>query len=184
MKEKKSTSHEVIRRGFLFCLVILLHPTGTAMASPDDCLAYGYTESGNHYFLLMDNASMFGDNMTIITNCEYIQIELDGEFYANISKSTKLTISPGIHNLSFINDNFTSNYQNVVFYPDYLQWEFNYSSAYQFERPEFIDAGLVDVRINWAVFFGIVMVWVLAVYVYWNLINTFVQRNFIEEVTQ
>ena len=108
---------------------------------------------------------------------------VDGEFFAQTSKNTTLVIEPGLHNISLSADNFSQTFSNVLFYPDFLEWE----STYQFEmNPElqFIDSALVDARTNWAVFFGVVIVWILCVYVYWNLINSFIQRNFIEEVTQ
>lgn len=169
----------------LLVLLLLQPMIGSAVASPNQCLAYAYTKSGNHYFLMANNSSNFGDNLTIITNCEYIEISIEGEFYANITRNTEIYIEPGKYNLTFENENFTRTYSNVVFYPNYLTWEANYLDMVRsLEPPNMIEEGLFETRLNWAVFFGIIVVWVLCVYVYWNLINTFVQRNFIEEVTQ
>ena len=187
MKEKKHNKRpHAFKKPFLILLVLLLQPfMGSAVASPNECLAYAYTESGNHYFLMKDNSSNFGNNLTIITDCEYLEVSLDGQFFANISRNTEVTISPGIHNLTFENNFFNQTFSNVVFYPDYLTWEYDYLQMMQgLEPPQMVDAGLIDSRTNWAVFIGIVVVWILCVYVYWNLINTFVQRNFIEEVVQ
>ena len=170
-------------RAVFFTLWVILLPIGTATAAPGDCLAYAYTESGNHAFLVKDNSSNFGENITIITDCENLTVLLDGEFYASTNKNMTLKIESGLHNLSLISENFTATYSNVLFYPDFLEWE----SKYRFEMNqdlEFIDSALVDTRTNWAVFIGVVVVWILCVYVYWNLINSFIQRNFIEEVVQ
>jgi hypothetical protein len=179
---KKTKPHMSLRAIFLLLLVILL-PIGTATAAPGFCLAYAYTESGNHSFLIQDNSSNFGDNITIITNCDNLTIELDGEFFARTSKNTTITIEQGLHNISLISNNFSASYSNVLFYPDFLKWESNYRIEMN-QDIELINIDLVDSRTNWAVFFGVVVVWILCVYVYWNLINSFIQRNFIEEVTQ
>lgn len=186
MKENKTHHEASWRFGFWFfttgAILLLLAPS--AHASPDQCLAYAYTSSGNHFFLIQDNSSNFGSNVSIVSNCDNVTIEIDGEFYAQISKNTQIPINPGLHNFSLISENFTANYSNVLFYPDYLEWELNYQLTYLDDEVNFIDAAILEARTNWAVFFGIVIVWILCVYVYWNLINTFVQRNFIEEVVQ
>lgn len=186
---EKKTQHEAYgRRSIPWFLTLMgvafLLTLPAAYASPSNCLAYAYTESGSHFFLIQDNSSNFGNNVSIISNCDNVTIEIDGEFYAKISKDTQIPINPGIHNFSLISENFTANYTNVMFYPDYLQWELNYQLTYYDQDIDYIDSALFESRTNWAVFMGIVIVWVLCVYVYWNLINTFIQRNFIEEVTQ
>lgn len=186
MKENQTKTHEARPRfspiWFLTVgLSLLLSPI--AAASPGDCLAYGYTSSGNHQFLIAENTSQFGDNLTIITNCDNLTVEIDGKLLVQTSRNVTVGIDPGLHNVSIWNNDFSSNFSNVMFYPDYLQWEL----TYQFEtndQKEFVDAALIDAKTNWAVFIGVLIVWVLCVYVYWNLINTFVQKNFIEEVVQ
>jgi len=84
---KKTKPHMSLRAIFLLLLVILL-PIGTATAAPGFCLAYAYTESGNHSFLIQDNSSNFGDNITIITDCDNLTINVDGQFFARTSKNT------------------------------------------------------------------------------------------------
>ena len=170
-------------RAIMFIIGVILLPLGTATAAPGDCLAYAYTESGNHAFLIQENSSNFGNNITIITNCENLTIELDGVFLAQISKNTTIGIEPGLHNFSLEGSGFSQTFSNVLFYPDFLQWESNYRLEMN-QEVNFIDSALVEAQTNWAVFFGVVIVWVLCVYVYWNLINSFIQRNFIEEVDQ
>ena len=51
-------------------------------------------------------------------------------------------------------------------------------------QKQVIELELSETRTNWAVGVGIVIVWVLNVYVYWSLISSYVDRNFIEEVVQ
>lgn len=183
MRRTNNTLHRVIKTGFWSLLaVLLLTPLASAHAAP--CLSYAYTESGNHQFLVGNNTSMFGDNITVIHNCENVSITLDGEFYAYLTNNARIPISPGLHQINMTYDNRTFSYSNVMFYPDYLQWEATYEFEMFPDQPKMIEKSLLDATVNWAVFFGIGITWILCVYVYWNLINTFTQRNFIEEVIQ
>ena len=49
---------------------------------------------------------------------------------------------------------------------------------------ELISIDVSNSRENWASILSIVVVWVLTVYVYWKLIESYVNNNFIEEVVQ
>ena len=175
--------HRVFNKGFWFFLaVILLTPHTSAHASP--CISYAYTESGNHQFLIGNNTSNFGDNLTVIHNCDNVSITLDGEFFAFLTVGAKIPIPPGLHQINMTYDNQTVSYQNVMIYPDYLNWEANYEFYTIEPQVEYIEKSILESTTNWAVFLGIGITWILCVYVYWNLINSFVQRNFIEEVVQ
>lgn len=178
---RKQKQHRVFN-WLLLLVVLLLAPPATAHAAP--CLVYAYTESGSHQFLMGNNTSHFGDNITVIHNCQNVSIELNGQFFAFITTNAKIPISPGLHQINMTFDNQTRTFQNVMIYPDYLTWEANYQFEVLGEGPQMIEKSLLDTRTNWAVFIGIAITWLLCVYVYWNLINTFVQRNFIEEVIQ
>ncbi|MEL0099814.1 MAG: hypothetical protein VW907_09685 [Opitutae bacterium] len=181
MRRKQNKRHRVFK-GFLLLAVLLLTPSTSAHVAP--CLSYAYTSSGNHLFLMGNNSSMFGDNLTVVHNCDNVSIELNGEFYAFLSTRATIPLNPGLNQFTFTFDNRTVEYQNVMVYPDYLKWEETYQWEVFREGPELIEKSLLEARINWAVFFGIAITWVLCVYVYWNLINSFTQRNFIEEVVQ
>lgn len=183
MRRKQTKRHRVFNQGFWFLLAVaLLAPLTSAHAAP--CLVYAYTESGSHQFLVDNNTSNFGDNLTVIHNCEEVRIDMDGEFFALIETNAVIPIAPGLHSFNFSFENQTKRFDNVMFYPDYLTWEANYEFITQPELVELVDKDQVDSTANWAVFFGIGITWILCVYVYWNLINTFTQRNFIEEVIQ
>lgn len=181
---RKNTLQMVLEVGFLFALVSLL-PMATAQGPPvdEDCLAYAYTESENHLFLLGQNTSMFGQKLMVIHNCEQVDIYLDGFFEASSSENFALQIEDGIHNITIISNGFNATYNNVVFYPDRLNWEFEYR-AIEEAQPKFIDIEVAALQTNWAVGIGIIIVWVLTTYVYWSLISSYVDRNFIEEVVQ
>jgi hypothetical protein len=71
----------------------------------------------------------------------------------------------------------------VNFYPDRLQWE---GEWFKFNNLDIvlIDAAKAEIQENWASFLSVIIAWILSTYVYWNLINSYVQKNFIEEVVQ
>ena len=189
MEEKNSYSKglgQVIAGSLL--VLLLSSPTASAQDPPADssaegCLFYAYTISERHYFMLEDNASVFGEEVNLVHNCEEITINLNGEFYLNTQQNATFTIPQGLHNLTVFVENQSIQWNNVAVYHDRLDWEFEWEILN--EKPDsFIDAATADVQINWAVSFSIVIVWVLSVYVYWSLINSYTQRNFVEEVVQ
>jgi hypothetical protein len=94
-----------------------------------------------------------------------------------------LIVEQGLHNISLIGENFTEEYKNVNFYPDRLEWEGEYRFLMDADV-KYIDVGIAEVRANWAVVWGVIIVWALSTMVYWNLISSYTQRNFIEEVKQ
>jgi hypothetical protein len=110
---------------------------------------------------------------------------LNGGFYASSNLSFSVNIDSGINNLTLISEHGSSTFENVVFYPDVLIWESQYELLVSNPgNKEFIDIDIAELRQNWSVAFGIVMVWVLTTYVYWRLIQSYVDKNFIEEVVQ
>ena len=74
MKTKKHTKS---LRAIMFIIWVILLPIGTATAAPGDCLAYAYTQSGNHAFLIQENSSNFGNN--ILTKKKWIILLLLSE---------------------------------------------------------------------------------------------------------
>ena len=177
-----------LRVAVLFILVLLL-PTVTAQDPPveDDeqkaCIAYAYTESENHYFLIKDNSSVFGNSLKIVHNCKELEVYADGFFSASSSENFSLSLEAGLHNIELRAEGFNETFNDVMFYPDRLNWEFDFI-ALEESKPQFIDVEISELRTNWAVGVGIVVVWVLTTYVYWSLISSYIDRNFIEEVTQ
>lgn len=180
MRGKNTKRHRAIKRLGYLLVVFLLPSVASAHVAP--CLVYSYTESGNHKFLVSNNSSMFGENLTIIHNCNNVSIEIDGEFFAYLTVGAKIPIQNGLHQINMTYENRTVSYQNVMFYPDYLQWEATYDWNMNMPEVEYVSKSILESTTNWAVFFGIGITWILCVYVYWNLINSFTQRNFIEEV--
>jgi hypothetical protein len=114
-------------------------------------------------------------------------LNLNNEFYAQSNSSKfKVQIDPGIHNISLNCDNVSFNYYDVTFYPDQLQWIQQYNDLNNFKLPtiDMIILEEAESLANWGSFWSILIVWLLTTYVYWNLINHYVQRNFIEEVIE
>lgn len=172
-------------RVVLFVALVLLLTTASAQDPPvesDDCLFYAYTSSENHHFLVQNNSILFGTELKVIHNCEFLEIRKDGQFFARSNSSFNVIIDEGMNNLSF-ETNSTIQYFTFEVYPDRLDWQYEYSELIQ-ERQQFISIDASNLRENYAVGFGILIVWVLTTYVYWRLIESYVNKNFIEEVTQ
>ena len=184
MKEEKS-----IHKGFVFVVlvaVVSLLPTVSGQGPPVDdegCIAYAYTKSENHLFLLGQNTSMFGSTLNVVHNCEELEIYVDGFFQASSSTDFSIIIEQGIHNITIQSNEFNATFGSVVFYPDRLDWQYEWQ-VIENAKPEFIDIELAALQTNWAVGISIFIVWVLATYVYWSLISSYVDRNFIQEVVQ
>jgi len=160
-------------------------PSSSTSEDEKDCLFYSYSTSGNHYFLIQNNSSVFGSEIKIIHNCQTVQVKVNGLFYASSNESFFINVDSGIYNITIESEDSSSLYQNVVFYPDALLWESEYAYLInQDYNKEFIDIEISELRQNWAVAFGIIMVWGLSTLVYWKLIQSYVDKNFIEEVVQ
>lgn len=173
-------------RFLIFALLVCLLSPVAAQTPPEpkECLAYAYTESQNHYFLIQNNSSIFGSKVYVEHNCQEIEIHLDGEFYISSTSNFDFVIDQGLSNFTFyLDNNRTLTYDNVLFYPDRLNWEFEWQTI-ESQKPTFIELAKADIQLNWAVSFSIVIVWVLSTYVYWALINNYTQRTFVEEVKQ
>lgn len=169
-------------------LLALLPPLASAQDPPFEpeekaCISYAYTQSELHFFLLGQNASLFGSKLNINHNCQEVSIYIDGQFQASSSTNFSINVEPGVHQITLESDGINRTFKDVSFFPDRLNWQYEYQEL-QDSKPQFIELELSAIRTNWAVGIGILMVWVLSTYVYWTLINSYVQRNFIEEVVQ
>lgn len=183
---RKKTSWVFESKKWFPLLVILLTPSfATAQGPPSskECIAYAYTSSEPHFFLIRENTSVFGNTIFINHNCNEIQLFIDEQFSAASNSNLSYNVDQGRHNITILYDNQTMSFENVDFYPDRLEWEYEYNLIEE-QKSAFISISDSNFMVNWAVAFSIVIVWVLAVYVYWQLINSYVQRTFIEEVSQ
>jgi hypothetical protein len=184
MKEK---SHMGLRSFLFVALGILLLPSVNGQDPPDSqedgCLFYGYSFSQNHYFLIQNNAILYGNNLTIIHNCDFLRIYKNNEFVIESNNSINMAIEAGTQNFTIETDQFTRTYE-VEIIPDRLDWEGQYEQLFIQPDEEFISINLSNDRENLASIFSIVIVWVLTTYVYWKLIESYVNKNFIEEVVK
>lgn len=192
MKEKKQTKHMGLRVVAVILIGIILLPMSSAQDPPSsssedkkDCLFYAYSESQNHFFLIKNNSTMFGSQINIVHNCDNVLLKVDGKLYASSNDSFMVTIETGIRNISIESEDKTDIFENVVFMPDILLWEGQYELLVNPNvGKEFIDVDIASLRENWSVAFGIVMVWGLSTLVYWKLIQSYTDKNFIQEVVQ
>ncbi len=184
---KETAKHTALRAFAFIALGLFLLPCANAQEPPvqedKPCLFYGYSSSMDHYFLIQNNSILFGNNLTFIHNCDYITITQNGNFVVSSNSSVLLNIDPGMTNLT-VETNDRIQYFQIEVFPDRLDWEFDYEML-DYQRPtELISLDLSNTRENWAVAFSIVIVWLLATSVYWKLIQSYVNKNFIEEVVK
>lgn len=186
MKGKKNKTFMWLRIVNL-AFVVILFTTSTVQATPNEDIAYAFSKSGEHYFLIQNNSALFGDNITIVHNCDYLEFKLNESFYASSNNSKfKIKINPGIYDVEILCDQTSFFYSNVVFYPDQLQWISQYEQLqnYDLKGLNVILLEEASKLANWSAFWGILIVWLLSTYVYWNLIDHYTQRNYIEEVLE
>jgi len=198
-KENKNImiGHRIKHKARLYLLLlgflILFFPIPTAYAqSPGEtensCISYAYTESLSHSFLLDNEKKAFGNNITIVHNCPYVEVFIDGNFsaYTEVER-VKIPITVGTHDIEIKSENYTNKITNITIFPDRLTWEFEYydwafGNDISFE--EYITMSAALAQTNWASFLTVLVIFALVIYVYWNLINAYVDRNYCEEVVK
>ena len=190
-KESKKNTYGSVFGISVILGVLLLSSLNTIQAEPpiqeNDCLIYGYTSSGEHYFLMRTGSSMFGTNITFVNDCQNIDVYVNGNYTASSFNSSdlKINLEPGVYDISIISENNRSLFfNNVTVYPNALTWvnDYNEWKYPNLNIEEYISMTSAIAKENWASILSIVIVFVLVTYVYWNLINSYVDRNFIEEV--
>lgn len=173
-------THGLMLVGFM--LVAALLPATTTASPPDSCLAYAFLESDDHRFLIGDNLTGYGDQIEVIHDCQRVAVFLDGEFHSEGESGLKANIEPGNYTIELRTENGSWSYSNFQVRPDRFDWDFNFSLVYEDGPGKMIPETEAKVMQNWAAGATGLIVWVLCVYVYWNLINSYTQRNFVEEV--
>lgn len=153
----------------------------------DDCLAYAYTRTGNHAFLLENNSFAYGSTIFIKNNCEELNLLLDGEIYSTYKNQSDIqipVINP-IMNITLVSGNYTYYAHNAMLFQDQFTWSDNYIQ-YRDNQPEltFIEFGVLTFQENVVSVASIVVVWFLSVNIYWSLINHYLDRNLFEEVVE
>lgn len=161
-------------------MLALVPPQAEAAVGPP-CLAYAYLESDDHRFLIGNNSTGYGSDIHLIHNCGRASISLNGEFLAEGESGLSVNVEPGNYSITIEGENQTWMYESFEIRPDRFDWDFNFTFAYP-EGESLIPESDAKVMQNWAAGATGLIVWVLCVYVYWNLIDQYTQRNFIEEV--
>ena len=180
-------------RHFSYMVFILLFASITPVAADppplnEGCQAIAYTESGDHYFLLGSNKTVFGNNVTITHNCDYLELYYNGNFAAYTENEiVKIPINMTTESISMYSDNFSFEISNITVLPDRLTWQFEYYDWQYGERmtlEEYISLTAAQTKANWASILSIIIVFSLVTFVYWNLINSYIDRNYCEEVKE
>ena len=172
-------------------VVLSLLPLVQAQSQPpiqgDECLAYAFTRSGDHGFLLENNSIAYGNTIFIRTNCEQIDVFFDGVRTSTYTNQSMIQIFfEGVSlNMTLQSGNYTYYAQNVVLFESQFTWSQNYLDYTQ-NLPEmtFIEFGKMTFQENVVSVASIVIVWFLSVNIYWALINHYLDRNLFEEVVE
>lgn len=168
-------------------LIPLVQAQAQPPLSTNECMAYAYTKSGDHAFLLENNSFAYGTNIFIRTNCEELQLKIDGTPYSTYRNQTQISFSiesPMI-NMTLESGNFSYYAENVSLFQDRFTWSDNYIQ-YLDDQPKltFIEFGKLTFQENVVSVASIVVVWFLSVNIYWSLINHYLDRNLFEEVVE
>ena len=155
---KESTKTNMALRSFLFvALGILLLPGVNGQEPPVDdkpCIYYAYTTSDEYNFLLQNNSKLFGNNLRIVHNCDYVKLYVEGEFYAQSNNSLILDLAIGSQNITIQTNEYSRDYLIEVF-PDRLEWEGELLLLdFDNQKTEFIAIDLSNSRENWASIFS------------------------------
>ena len=180
-------------RHFSYMVFILLFASITPVAADppplnQGCQAIAYTESGDHYFLIASNKTVFGSNVTIQLNCESIEVYFNGNFAAYTENpQISIPINMTTQSISIYSNNYSFEISNITVLPDRLTWQFEYYDWQYGERmtlEEYISLTAAQTKANWASILSIIIVFSLVTLVYWNLINSYIDRNYCEEVKE
>jgi hypothetical protein len=176
-------------KGVLFLSALTLLPLVQAQDQPpiqEECLAYAFTQSEGHSFLLHNNSLAYGNQVFIRTNCDQYTVSINGEFFGNFgSRYNFFEVENGTMNLTITSGNYSYVAENVVIFQNQFTWSENYQ-VWLDDQPQmtFIELGAMVFQENVVSVASIVIVWFLAVNVYWALINHYLDRNLFEEVVE
>lgn len=166
-----------------------LFPLVQAQQPPpnDDCLAYAYTRSEGHSFLLENNSIVYGNQILIKTNCRSFDVFFDDEYYATYQgvSSASIFYESNNVNLTIVSGNFTYEAHNVVIFNNQFTWSNEYQKYIE-TLPEmtFFEMGELVFKENVVAVSSIIVVWFLSINVYWILINHYLDRRLFEEVVE
>ncbi len=156
-----------------------------AQGPPDDdsgCLAYAFTRSADHAFLLESNSTIYGSDAFVIHNCGNVTVFINGSFAAQGESGLRVPIPAGMLDFTIQSQGvLLVEAYSVEMRPDRLEWEYEWQEIQQ-NKPISVDPNHVAIQQNWAAGLTALIVWVLSVQVFWHLVNGFVQRNYVEEV--
>lgn len=172
--------------GFVILTLSLL-PLVQAQPQPleDDCLAYAFTKSDQHSFLLENYSIAYGDQIFIRTNCDQFTVYFDNVFHSNYTDQKEIMIpySSNSINLTIESGNYSYFAYKVVRFDNEFSWSSEYVQYIE-NQPSLIEVGALTFQENVVSVGSIVIVWFLSVNIYWALINHYLDRNLFEEVVE
>lgn len=151
-------------------------------AEESGCLAYAFTRSSGHAFLLESNSTVYGSEAFVVHNCGNVTVSINGTFAAQGETGLRVPLPAGMMDFRVESQGLVLiDAYSVESRPDRLEWEYEWQ-VIQENKPISVDPNHVAIQQNWAAGLTALIVWVLSVQVFWHLVNAFVQRNYVEEV--
>lgn len=181
-----------MQKAVMFGLILFgftLLPLVKAQQPPpsEDCLAYAFTRSDGHAFLLENNSIVYGNQIFIRTDCDQFDVYFDDVFYASYKDVDSTSIFPdGIYvNMTIVSGNYTMYANNIIIFQNQFTWS-NEFVRYTQNLPEmsYFELGEIVFKENIVSVSAIVIVWFLSVNIYWVLINHYLDRKLFEEVVE
>ncbi len=172
----------------LICVFTLL-PQVQALTPPpeEECLAYAFTRSEGHSFLLENNTVVYGNQILIRSNCQTYNVYFDDVLYATYQNQSEASIFyDNINiNMTITSGNYSYYAQNVVIFQNQFTWSNEYQRYVQ-NLPEltYLELGEIVFKENVVAVSSILIVWFLSVNIYWILINHYLDRRLFEEVVE
>ncbi len=171
----------------LLVFASLVLPCGvSAQTPPPSCLAYAFTyeEELRHLSLIERESVVFGNRITLTTDCgQGVDLIIDDVSVLWTNRSAVYEVTNGLHNISIQGEGFSAYYQNVTFVQA-GQLGLAMGNLPANHNPDafmITPADLGGRQMLVALSTGLIT-WAVVTMGLWHIINSYVDRNYIEEV--
>lgn len=176
----------------LILVIILTGPTATAQTTgqgppPEDCMAIAYVSFGNRtvHTLVMDNATVFGNYLTIDTDCPgSFSVKINGAWSGSFENHTRLILHGTLTQLELVGDNWSLNHENIIHATeqDFMAYQLVIDGPTPLHYLSISPSDLDWQQTKVAFFTGLI-VWFFVQYILWIAINNYVDRYHCQEVS-
>jgi hypothetical protein len=177
---------EKIRVLTVLALVVLSFTTSTASAAeatPDGCLFVAYTSDGaNHYSLVKENATLVGQFLTVMTDCESdFLVSINGQPRYGGKAALSFDIPLDTRSLTIESESFNFTMNNLTVFPaaDWGEFVLNENGIID---PITFSAADFETTQALTVLMSSLLLWICTTILAWRGVNWWVDRYHLEEV--